>query len=186
MASAELVVHRYAHALHSLAGDVGLREQVEAQLADLHTLLVDNEDLRRQLANPRVGRGAKRAVLTALLGDAVCDALRCTVLLMTDNGRAGLLPLLQPAYERIAMASEGRAVAMVTSAAPLDEATRTELAAKLTAVTGQQITLQESVDESLLGGLRVIIGSRMIDGSLKRRLEMLQHKLLTAPLTAVS
>ena len=154
--------------------------------AELDGMLAENEDLRMQLSTPRVGRGAKRAVLTDLMGSAVCDALRRTVLLMTDKGRAGLLPLLAGSYEAIAMEAEGRALAKVASAAPLDDPTRIELTTRLSAATGKQITLEETVDESLLGGLRVTIGSRMIDGSLKRRLEMLQQRMLSVPLTAGS
>jgi F-type H+-transporting ATPase subunit delta len=186
MASAELIVHRYAQALYALSGEAGLHEQVEAQLNDLDAMLSDNDDLRRQLANPRVGRTSKRQVVVTLMGDAVCDVLRRTVLLMIDKGRAGELPLLRGSYESIAMAAEGRAIASVQSAVPLDDATRSQLIAQLTAATGKSITLEESVDDSLLGGLRVIIGSRMIDGSLKRRLEMLQQKMLSAPLAAGS
>lgn len=186
MASAELIVHRYASGLYALSGDAGLHEQVEVQLAELNDMLADNDELRSQLANPRVGRGAKQAVLLALMGDTVCDVLRCTVLLMTDKGRAGLLPLLRDAYEGIAMEAEGRAIATVQSAAALDDPTRAQLVSHLSSLTGKQITLEESVEPSLLGGLRVIIGSRMIDGSLKRRLEMLQQRMLSAPLAAGS
>lgn len=184
MASAEVIVHRYAQALHALAGEAGLREQVEVQLVALHEVLSANPDVPRQLANPRVGRSAKEAVLTALLGPAVCDVLRSTVLLMNAKGRSGLLTLLRGAYEGIAMAAEGRVVARVVSAAPLDAATRSALASQLAAATGQRVTLDESVDASLLGGLAVTIGSRRIDGSLKRRLDLLQQRMLAAPLGA--
>lgn len=186
MASAELIVHRYALALHDLAGKAGLGGEVGPQLADLGAMLDESPLLRRQLANPRVGRQAKKAVLEKLLGAGVPDVLRRTVLLMTDKGRAGELHLLPGEYEKIAMAAEGRAVADVQSAVPIDDATRAQLIAQLAAVTGKQISLAESVDESLLGGLRVVIGSRMIDGSLRRRLEMLQQKMLSAPLAAGS
>ena len=186
MASAELIVQRYAQALHALATGSGLHEQVEAQLTDLDTMLADNVDLRRQLDDPRLGRQAKKAVLRQLLGDACCDVLRNTVLLMTDKGRAGLLPVLRGAYDRIAMAAAGRAVAHVQTAAPLDDATRSRLLEQLAAATGKSISIRETVDESLIGGLRVIIGSRMIDGSLKRRLESIQDKLLAVPLEPAS
>jgi F-type H+-transporting ATPase subunit delta len=105
---------------------------------------------------------------------------------MADKGRAGLLAELKPAFDEIAMAASGRAVASVTSATPLDDAVRTRLTAQLGDLTGKHITLEETVDESLLGGISVRIGSRMIDGSLKRRLEMLEHTMLGAHIALAS
>jgi F-type H+-transporting ATPase subunit delta len=186
MASTRLIVNRYAQALHALASEAGLLEQVEAQLVDLAANLASSDDLRRQLANPRLGRETKKAVLNQVLGDNADDTLRRTVMLMTDKGRAGLLPDLQPAFDEIARAASGRVVAAVSSAIPLDDALRERLSAQLGSLTGKQITLEETVDESLLGGISVRIGSRMIDGSLKRRLEVLELKMLGAHIAQAS
>ncbi len=180
MASTRLIVNRYALALHGLASEQGSLEQVEAQLEDLAANLASSDELRRQLANPRLGRETKKAVLSQLLGDGVDDRLRATVMLMANKGRAGLLSELQPALADIAMAASGQAVASVVSATALDDDTRQRLIAQLQQLSGKDITLEESVDESLLGGVSVQIGSRMIDGSLKRRLEVLEHKMLDA------
>lgn len=180
MASSRLIVNRYAQALHGLASEAGLLEQVEAQLEDLAANLATSAELRRQLANPRLGRETKKAVLSQILGDGADDRLRRTVMLMADKGRAGLLGELQPALAEIAMAASGQAVATVASAVALDDSTRERLTAQLRQLTGKDITLEETVDESLLGGVSVRIGSRMIDGSLKRRLEMLEQKMLGA------
>lgn len=186
MASTRLIVHRYARALHDLASKAGLLEQVEAQLGDLSANLAGSDELRHELANPRLGRDTKKAILSQLLGDGADDTLRRTVMLMADKGRAGLLLELQPAFDEIAMSASGRAVASVTSATPLDDAVRTRLTAQLGGLTGKHITLEETVDESLLGGISVRIGSRMIDGSLKRRLEMFEHTMLGAHIALAS
>ena len=184
MASSHLVLQRYATALYQLASEHGTTEQVEAELVDLDATLAENTDLRGHLANPRVGRDVKRNILLQLMGPGVSDLTRRSVLLLVDKGRAGLLAEFAAAFNEVAMEASGRAVAEVTSASPLDDATRNSLRARLESLTGQTITLTESVDESLLGGLRVVLGSRMIDGSLRRRLTDIESKLLGAPLAS--
>ena len=182
MASSYLIVQRYAQALLDLAREQGTSEQVEAELGALDGMLAENADLRRQLGNPRLGRDVTKRILADLIGDAPNDLLRRTLMLMADKGRAGLLPEFASAYNEVAMIAAGRQIAKVASAAPLDDQMRGGLKARLEALTGKEIIISESVDESLLGGLRVTIGSRMIDGSLKRRLAVLETNMLNAPL----
>ena len=182
MASSTSILRRYALAMFDLASEAGVVEQVEAELRDLDALFRENDELRRQMANPRLTNTTKKAVLTQLLGAANTDVLRRTVLLMADKGRADLLPELGDSFQEVAMEASGRAIAQVVTATPLDDAARGQLVEQLGALTGKQITLQESVDEALLGGVRVTIGSHMIDGSLKRRLEGIEHSLLNASL----
>ena len=186
MASSNLVLNRYATALYQLAHEHGTTEQVEAELVDLDAVLQDNEGLRAQLGNPRLGRDAKRAVMLQIMGDGVSDLLRRTVMLVVDKGRAGLLPDFAAVFNAVAMKASGRVVAQVTSATPLDDGARLKLREQLARITGKSVSLAESVDESLLGGLRVVIGSAMIDGSLSRRLQLLQAQLLQAPVAGVA
>lgn len=182
MAGSDAILNRYATALHALARQAGIQEQIEAQLLDFDHALAGNESLRKTLENPRRTRAEKRRVLAAVLGDATTPLLRNTVLLMADKGRAALLPGFARVYGDVAMAAAGRQVAKVTSAAPLDDDTRRRLKEQLERLTGKTITLEERLDESLLGGLRVVVGSQMIDGSLRRRLQNLENTLLRVPL----
>ncbi len=183
MASTQLILNRYATALYQLAHEHGTTEQVEAELVDLEAVLAENEELRNQLGNPRLGRGAKRSILLQIMGDGVSDLLRRTVLLLIDKGRGGFLADFTAVFNSVAMEASGRVVAKVTSASTLDEAARSQLREQLGRITGKSVSLSEDVDPSLLGGLRVIIGSRMIDGSLRRRLELIQSRLLQTPIT---
>lgn len=187
MASARLIVQRYAQALHSLASEGGALEAVDSQLSALHELLAETPELAEQLANPRLTREVKTRVLTQLLpaGEG-SDLVRKVALLLTRNGRAALLSVLKEVYDEIAMAAAGRQVARVKSSHALDDATRQRIQASLAALTGNSITLEEAVDASLLGGVTVQIGSKLIDGSLRGRLEKIQDKLLRAPIASVS
>lgn len=183
MAGANQVLLRYATALHELAARAGAVERVGADLQGLARELAAQPPLARALANPRLSREDKRTLLKALLGGAH-DLLRRTVMLLVDKGRAAQVPALPAAWEEVALEASGRAIARVTSAAPLDDATRSALVAQLQRVTGKGIVLQESVDPALLGGARVLVGSHLIDGSVQARLDALRNRLLAAPLPA--
>jgi F-type H+-transporting ATPase subunit delta len=186
MASARLVLHRYATALHALARAAGAAEPVGADLARLARDIASHEGLAARLASPRLTREQKRSLLAALLQQGSHELVRRTVNLLVDKGRAGQVGGLAAVYEEVAREASGRVVANVTSATPLDAALRERLVRELSALSGKQVTLHETVDDGLLGGLRVVLGSRMIDGSVARRLEALRQRLMTAPLGSVA
>lgn len=178
-----MILRRYAQALLELATTAGAVERVQRDLSALAAKIRADERLARQLESPRVTRAQKRELLAAALGAGKRDLVRSTVLLLVDKGRAALVPELAEVFEEAAREAAGQAVAQVTSAAPLEPALRASLIERLSAASGRTITLEERVDAELLGGLRVVIGSSMIDGSVKRRLEELRARLLRAPLT---
>src|SRR6185503_15920698 len=165
VASYAQVLSRYATALHELARKAGAVDKVGA---DLHTLverLRASPESLRQLASPRLPREQKRALLQSQMPPAGHDLVRRTVMLLVDKGRAGQVVELAAAWDEVAMTASGRAVASVTTATPLDDAGRSRLVQQLSRLTGKTVALQERVDPELLGGARIVVGSRMIDGS---------------------
>jgi F-type H+-transporting ATPase subunit delta len=184
MASGRLVVQRYARALLELAEQAGVVDAVSADLEALAGTIAEHEPLRTQLASPRVTRERKQAVLAKLLGDGGQDLVRRTVALMVDKGRAGQVLELAEVFGEVAREAAGKVVARVESAAPLDEDMRRRLVARLAELSGKTVTLEETVVPELMGGLRIVLGSQMIDGSLQRRLEAVREQLLRAPLGA--
>jgi F-type H+-transporting ATPase subunit delta len=184
MAGATQVLQRYATALHQLAAAAGAVERVDRELAVLDGHLQGHAGIVDQLASPKVARERKRALVTALLPAGAHDLLRRTLLLLVDKGRAAQLTGFHAAWEAVAMEAAGRAIAQVTSAAPLDDATRSGLQVQLQRLTGRSIVLQERVDPALLGGARILVGSRLIDGTVQARLDALRDRLLAAPLPA--
>jgi len=185
MTAGNLVLDRYARALHELAASAGSVEAVGRSLSALSEVIGDNPELAAHLSSPERTRESKKRVLLALLGADVDDLARRTVLLLADRGRAGVVGDLARAWNHIVMETQGLQVAQVTSAVPLDDETRAQLVAQLGKITGKTISLEESVDADLLGGVRILLGSKMIDGSLRRRLESLGESLTRAPLGAV-
>jgi F-type H+-transporting ATPase subunit delta len=186
MASSRLVLLRYANALHALADKAGAVDAVSAGLDGLTECIGSDAQIGKQLASPRLTRERKRGLLIALLGEGSHDLVRRTVLLLADKGRAGSVSELGDVFRDVAMEAAGRLVAHVESAAPLDDEARARLVRELAALTGKTVTLDETVADDLMGGLRIVLGSRMIDGSLKRRLERMGENLLGVPLLAAA
>jgi F-type H+-transporting ATPase subunit delta len=186
MATSRMVLRRYAQALLELASKAGAVERVQRDLSSLAAKIRADESLALKLESPRVTRAQKRELLATALGAGQRDLVRSTVLLLVDKGRAALVPELAEVFDEAAREAAGEARAQVTSAAPLEPALRDRLVERLSAASGRKITLEERVDAELLGGLRVVIGSRMFDGSVKRRLEELRARLLKAPLATTA
>jgi len=186
MASDHGVLHRYASALHVLAAEAGAVERVATDLDGLSAAITASPELAGQLASPRLPREAKRALITALCAGRAHDLVRRVALLAVDKGRAAQVADLGAAFRIVARKAAGRVVASVQSAQPLDAATRAGLVAGLGRLTGNTIELEESLDADLIGGLRVVIGSRMLDGSVTARLERMRARMLAAPLGAAA
>jgi F-type H+-transporting ATPase subunit delta len=183
MATSGLILRRYATALHELAQAARATDRVQADLAALGERLAGDPTLLRQLQNPRVGRGRKRELVKGALGQCH-DLVRRTLLLLVDKGRGALLGEFAAVYGAVAQEAAGRQVAHVQSAAPLDDAMRQRLSQQLGQLTGKTVTLDEEVAAELLGGLRVVLGSKMIDGSVRRRLEQVRERMLRVPLNS--
>lgn len=160
-------------------GDVG---NVLHDLERLLAKLAREPAAMAALLDPRADKPAKRAVVERLLVDASRPLTRDFAGLLVDRGRERVL--LVAAEELGAMGNEhrGAAVADVVSAAPLDAESRAALVARLGDLTQKKITLNETVDGSLIGGMRVKVGSLLLDGSAKRRLAELRDELLRVTL----
>jgi len=184
VATAGLILRRYAVALHELAQAARATDRVQEDLAAFGQRLAGDATLLRQLQNPRVPRGKKHELVKGALGQGSQDLVRRTLMLLVDKGRGALLGEFAAVFGEVAQQAAGRQMAHVQSAAPLDDATRNRLRSELGKITGKTITLDEEVAEELLGGLRVVLGSRMIDGSVRRRLEQVRERLLRAPLNS--
>ncbi len=188
MSAGGSVLHRYAAALHQLAAAEGAEtlRSVGEDLGGLTASLQEHVELQAQFASPRMTRDKKRTLIGSLITGRVHDLVRRTLLLLVDKGRAGQIVDLGPAYATVADAAAGRLHARVESATALDDDRRTRLVAELSRLTGQSVLLSEQVVPELLGGLRVHMGSRLIDASTQHHLDQLKERLLNAPLGALA
>ncbi|OYU35655.1 F0F1 ATP synthase subunit delta [Novosphingobium sp. PASSN1] len=169
---------RYAAALYDLAGEQGVVTAVETDLDTLGSAVRESGDLAALLKNPEVSRDAAAKAV-----DAVAELLKVSPLtrnflgVLAANRRLASLPDVVRAFTAIAAAARGEVTAEVTTAHPLDDAQLAQLAEKLKVREGRSVTVKAHVDPAILGGLVVKIGSRMIDSSIRTRLNSLAQAM---------
>ena len=172
---------RYAQALFDLASDQDALAPVEADLKGLEAARLDSADLRRMLVSPAYGPDQKGAALTAIAKAAAVHPTTAKFLgLLAANGRASALPAVVKAFLALAAKRRGAVAAEVVSAVPLTPAQSQGVAAALRQALGKDPELSIRVDPSILGGLKVRVGSRLFDASLKSRLDTLKYALKRA------
>lgn len=162
-------------ALASEVSDRGAINAVEADLAGLQDLLKDSEDLRRLVRSPIFGRDDQTRAMRAIMSQAgVTTMTRNFVSLVASNGRLFVLEDMIRNFRSLVASHRGEVSATVTSASVLGDVHVEALKASLKQTLGQDVQLDLQVDESLIAGLVVKVGSRMIDSSLKTRLTNLK------------
>jgi F-type H+-transporting ATPase subunit delta len=172
---------RYAQALFELAKDQGEVASVEADLKTLKGMCGESADLRALLASPTFGAEAKGVGLSALADAAgLSPTTRKFLGLLAVNRRAGALGAVIAAFERLAAADRGAVSAEVVTALPLTDAQTQALAAALRTALGKDPEIETRVDPAILGGVKVRVGSRLYDASLKSRLNSLKFALKRA------
>ena len=169
---------RYAVALFELARDSRSLEVVEASLATLKDALAGSDDFRRMISSPLIARGDAARAVAASAAALRLDPHTANFLgVLAANRRLGQLPQIIATFAKLAAAHRGETTAEVTSAHPLSDDQVTALKQSLRQRIGREISVDLSVDPSLLGGLVVRIGSQMIDSSIRTRLNSLAHAM---------
>ena len=169
------VAERDASALYELAKQEGAIDAVEADLDRFAALLDESVDLRRLVKSPVFSPDEQTSGLAAVLERAGIGGYAANFLkLAARNRRLFVAGEMIRAYRALVAAGRGETTAEVTSAEPLSQTHLASLKAALSESTGKDVRLKTSVDASLIGGLIVKLGSRMIDTSLKTKLNSLR------------
>lgn len=169
------IAGRYATALFELADERKALDLVADDLRALKAMLAASAELRRLVRSPVIGRAEKGKALEALMERAGLDGLtRRFVGLVAANRRLMALDRMIDAYLAELARRRGEITARVTSAAALTAAQKTALAAAVKRAVGGKVAVEHRIDPALLGGLVVRVGSRMVDSSLKHKLDRLE------------
>ena len=175
------VAARYAQALFDLAKDQGAVAAVEADLRSFKSMHAESADLRLLLASPAFGAEDKGKGLDAVAAKAGFTPLtRKFIGLMAANRRATALPAAITAFEALAAAARGAVAAEVTTAVALTAAQQKGLQAALRQALGKDPEITTRVDPQILGGLKVRVGSRLYDASVRSKLDSLRFALKRA------
>ena len=166
---------RYATALFELAETGKRLDAVADDLRSLRAMMAESADLRRAILSPGISRHDHIKALGALAQEAGMDDLTGRFLgLIASSRRLGALDGMIASYLALLAQHRGEITAEVTSATELSAKHTNEVAAALKAAMGQTVTVDARIDASLLGGLIVKVGSKMIDTSLRTKLLKLQ------------
>ena len=163
---------RYANAVFELAQDQKAVDAVSGDLAGLRRAIETSPDLARLVRSPVFSAEDHAKALKAILEKMGAHPLTTKfVLLLAQKRRLFVLNQIIAAYERLVAKSRGETEAEVTAARPLSDAETAELKSTLKAALGKEPRLHSRIDPTLLGGLIIKVGSRMIDSSLRTKLE---------------
>jgi F-type H+-transporting ATPase subunit delta len=175
MARRDTAARRYAEAAFEIGRADRALDAWERDLTRLRDALAE-EELRSLVEHPAVPYADKERVLRRVVGDVTPEALNL-VLLMVRRGRPGAIDPMVDHFAELVRRDRGISLAEVRTALPLDETQRAAVMDRLHELTGDEIEINEVVDESLIGGITVRIGDRLYDASVRNRLERLRARL---------
>jgi F-type H+-transporting ATPase subunit delta len=172
----------YAEGLFAAALKTQSTEAIGEELAAFISTVYDSApQIESFLASPVVGKKAKSTALDAALPGHASDLMRGLFTVLARNGRLDLLRGISVAYRQLLEKQAGRIPVRVTSAMALSESQQAALTKTLTSILKQQPVIAVHVDPDVLGGLVVQIGDRVIDTSVRTRLQTLRKLLLETP-----
>lgn len=178
MKSAELAP--YAEALLSLAEQRGEVEIVAAEVAALRQLLAENESFRRALSAPSISREARDAMLRRVLEPTFSSLVVNFLLMMSSKSRLKQLDAVLAQFQAALDERRGKIEVDVYVPSPLDDAELEAMRQKVSAGLKKDAKLRQMVDPSMIGGIMLRVGDQLIDGSVRKQLEMMKAKFLAA------
>ena len=166
------IAGRYATALFEIAREDKSLDKVEADLVALDAAISGSDDLKALIASPVYSRDQQAGAMAAVVAN--------TVGLMASKRRLFALPSMISSVRALIARERGEMSAEVTAAKPMSQAQQDKLAATLKERFGKDMKINVTVDESIIGGLVVKVGSKMIDTSIASRLSALNKTMREA------
>ena len=172
---------RYATALFELARDHKVVDEVKADLEKFEAMLNESADLKRLVRSPVFAADAQSKALSAVLAKAGIAGISANFLkVLTANRRLFVVADVIRGYRALVARFKGEVTADITVAETLSDKNLDALKVALKSVTGKDVALNVKVDPAIIGGLVVKLGSRMVDGSLRTKLNSIKHAMKEA------
>ncbi len=172
------IAQRYATAVFDIAKEGKAIKALESDVAALEAAMNESDDLRTLLTSPLYSREEQSAAISAIAAKMeLSDTTSNVLALLASKRRLFVMPQLLAVLQDMLAEERGEVTAEVTTAKKLTKAQADKLAKTLKAQVGKSITIKETVDESIIGGLIVKVGSKMIDTSIASKLNALQNTM---------
>ena len=175
MAELATIARPYAEALFKAVGAADALAVAE-QVAELAKVAGDSQ-LRQFADSPKTQPEQVFTLVTSVVKVALGDAAKNLLRTVIDNGRLNALPEVAVQFRNLVNRRNGSSDAIVYSAFPMDAAALAEVSASLEKRFGRKLNLSTQLDESLIGGIRVVVGDEVLDTSVKARLEQMKTAL---------
>ncbi|MFL6799988.1 MAG: F0F1 ATP synthase subunit delta [Xanthobacteraceae bacterium] len=173
---------RYATALFELARDEGALDEVKAGLDRFNGLTAESPDLRRLVRSPMFSAEQQLRALTSILDrTGISGIAKQFLLVATSNRRLFAVADMIRDFGKLVARHKGEVTAEVTFAEPPSDAQQSAIKDALKAVTHKDVQIDVKIDPAIIGGLVVKLGSRMVDSSLRTKLNSIRHAMKEVP-----
>ncbi|MBU8905887.1 F0F1 ATP synthase subunit delta [Desertibacillus haloalkaliphilus] len=174
------VANRYAVALFQLAKERGQLEPISEELQQVKEVVESTPELEQLLEHPKVTSQKKKNLIQDTLASGLSESVVNTLLLLIERGRINIILPLIDKYQQLANDERGIANATIYSVKPLTEEEKNQFSQGFAKKIGKNTLYVENIiDQDLIGGVKIRIGDRIFDGSVKRQLDRLERQLIS-------
>jgi F-type H+-transporting ATPase subunit delta len=175
---ADPIVRAYAEALFRIASVEEITDRVEEELHELERLYKGNAEMKEFINSPRIKAEGKKDALVELLGDKLSRVMLNHMHLLIDQERGRMLPKIAEEFYRLAAEIRSKVTGEVVTAVPISDETRRRLCEQLGKLTKKEVFLRTRVDESVIGGAIVRVGDKVLDGSVRTKLNKMKKRMV--------
>jgi F-type H+-transporting ATPase subunit delta len=173
----ELVAKRYSNALFEVALEGNTLDKTGEELSFITDALNEHPDLFKAIKSPLIKPVEKKEMMKNIFSKHLSRELLNFLYVLIDKSRSAQLKEISTEYHKLLARHNNTIEAVATTAVSMTEEQITELTDKLTKTSGKTVTLTNAVDPSIIGGVFIQIGDKIIDGTLKRRLREIEDRL---------
>lgn len=173
----DVIANRYAEALFQLSEEENITKEIYNELHDVVKVIKNNKELDNVLKSPLVAKNEKTQLIEALFNNKINNNLKNFLKILVEKGRISSLKSIELTFKELLNDKHNIIEGTVISAIALTEKQVKELEEKLSKKYNKNVTLENEVDQSILGGVLVRLGNTQIDGSVKTRLNNIKDQL---------
>ena len=176
MAEPVTIARPYAEAVFKLASEGNALAAWSDAIANIDGVVADSR-VQACISDPKVSTQQLEGLVLGVVGDKLSGDARNFVQVLVQNGRLDLMPLIRAHFEALKREKEGVLEAKIISALPMNDAQVKALVAQLEAKYQRKVTAQVETDASLIGGVKIVVGDKVIDGTVRGKLDAMAAAL---------
>ena len=173
----DVIANRYAEALFQIGEEENKTDNLYNELKEVSSLITTNNDLNNVMKSPLVSKNEKIQLIDTLFAGKIDNDLKNFFKILVEKGRITSVEAIEATYKELLNEKNNILEGYVISAVPMDNEKIKELETELSKKYNKNVTLENEVDQSILGGVLVRLGNTQIDGSVKTRLNNIKDQL---------